>query len=76
MSHKARYNLLDHRRNEDILEELEVDPVEKKSSHCEQKWLIMLSGWKTTPKTTPCLSTYQKRMTWTTNKETTGRTES
>jgi hypothetical protein len=28
----ARYSLLDDRRNEDILEELEVDPVEKKFS--------------------------------------------
>jgi hypothetical protein len=36
----AGYSLLDHRRSEDILEELKVDPVEKKLSECKQKWLI------------------------------------
>jgi hypothetical protein len=30
MRHTAGYNLLDHRRNEDILEELQVEPVVKK----------------------------------------------
>jgi len=28
----SEYSLLDHRRNEDILEELKVDPVEKIST--------------------------------------------
>jgi hypothetical protein len=30
--HTAEYNLLDRRRNDDILEELEVDPVLKEIS--------------------------------------------
>jgi hypothetical protein len=30
MRHTAGYSLLDHRRNEDILEELKVDSVKKK----------------------------------------------
>jgi hypothetical protein len=30
MRRTAGYSLLDHRRNENILEELQVDPVEKK----------------------------------------------
>jgi hypothetical protein len=30
MRYKAGYNLLDHRRNEGILEELCIDPTEKK----------------------------------------------
>jgi len=33
------YNLLDHRRNEDVLG-IKVDPVENKSAHCNQKMLI------------------------------------
>jgi hypothetical protein len=30
---------LDHRRNEDILGEIKVDSLEKKSAHYKQKWL-------------------------------------
>jgi hypothetical protein len=30
MRHTAGYSLLDHRGNEDILEELDVDPIEEK----------------------------------------------
>jgi hypothetical protein len=30
MRHTAEYSLLDHRRNEDILEELNTEPVENK----------------------------------------------
>jgi hypothetical protein len=30
---------LDHRRNEDTLEEPKVDPVEKKLAHYKQKWI-------------------------------------
>jgi hypothetical protein len=33
----ARYNLLDHRRNEDISEH-KVDPIEKKLVQYRQKW--------------------------------------
>jgi len=32
MRRTAGYTLLDHRRNEDILEELNVDPAENKSA--------------------------------------------
>jgi hypothetical protein len=37
MRRTARHNLLDHRRNEDILKETEVDPVEKKLAQYKQK---------------------------------------
>jgi hypothetical protein len=37
------YGLLNHRRNEDISEELKVDTVEKKVAHCIQKWLDHVS---------------------------------
>jgi len=33
MRRTAGHSLLDHRRNEGILEELKVDPVENKSAH-------------------------------------------
>jgi hypothetical protein len=36
MSHGAGYNLLDHRRNEDILEELKAKPVKKKLAQYKQ----------------------------------------
>jgi hypothetical protein len=35
----ARYFILDHRRNEDILEEITVDTVQKKSVQYKQKQL-------------------------------------
>jgi len=31
------YSLLDHKKNEDILEELKVDPIENKLAQCKQK---------------------------------------
>jgi len=37
------YNLLDH-KNEDIVEELKTEPVERKSEHHKQKWLIHVSN--------------------------------
>jgi len=37
LRYKAGWNLLDHRRNEDILEELKVDPVKRKSAQYKQK---------------------------------------
>jgi len=39
MRSTAGYSLLDHRRNEYILEELKVDPVEKKLAQYKQKLL-------------------------------------
>jgi hypothetical protein len=33
----AGYSLLDHRRNADILEDLKVDPVEKRLAQYKQK---------------------------------------
>jgi len=39
MRSTAGYSLLDNRRNECILEELKVDPVEKKLAQHKQKWL-------------------------------------
>jgi hypothetical protein len=36
-THTAGHSLLDHRRNEDILEEREVVPVEKKLIEYKQK---------------------------------------
>jgi len=39
------HNFLDRRRNEDNLEDLAVDPVEKKLAQCKQKWIkVMLAG--------------------------------
>jgi hypothetical protein len=43
MRRTAGYSLLDHRRNEDILEELRVDPVKKKLAQCKQKCLNHVS---------------------------------
>jgi hypothetical protein len=40
MRRTAGYDLLDKRRNEDILEELKVDPVGKKSAQYKQKKLL------------------------------------
>jgi hypothetical protein len=37
MIRTAAYSLLDYTRNEDILEELELDTVEKKFVGCKQK---------------------------------------
>jgi hypothetical protein len=37
--HTAGYSLLDNRRNKDLLEELKVDPIEKKLAQYKQKWL-------------------------------------
>jgi hypothetical protein len=39
----AGYTLLDHRRNEDILEELQVDLVENKLTQYKQKWSYHVS---------------------------------
>jgi hypothetical protein len=39
MGHTAEYNLLDHRRDEDLLEELKADPVGKKLAQYKYKWL-------------------------------------
>jgi len=39
MRHSTGYSLTDHRRNEDILEELEVNTVKKKSA--EYKTIII-----------------------------------
>jgi hypothetical protein len=36
--HKAGYSLLDQRRNEDTLDELNVRPSDKKSAQYTQKW--------------------------------------
>jgi hypothetical protein len=47
MRHTAEYSLLDHRRNEDILEELKVYVVEKKLAQHKQKCKHMLVGCKT-----------------------------
>jgi hypothetical protein len=52
MKHTAGYSLLDHRRNEDILEELNVEPVERELAQYEQKLLNHVSRMediKTTP---------------------------
>jgi len=43
MRHTAGYSLLDHRRNEDILEELTVDPLENKLAQYKQKELNHVS---------------------------------
>jgi hypothetical protein len=37
MRRTTGYSLLDHRRNEDIFEELKAEPVEKKLAQCKQK---------------------------------------
>jgi len=42
--HTAGYGLLDHRRNEDMLEELKVDLVKKKLAQYKQKCLNLLGG--------------------------------
>jgi len=43
MTRTAGYSLLDHRRNEDILEEFKVDTVEKKLAQYRHKWLNRVS---------------------------------
>jgi hypothetical protein len=43
MRRTAGYRVLDRRRNEDILEELTVNPVQKKLVQCKQKWLNHVS---------------------------------
>jgi hypothetical protein len=43
----AGYSLLDHRRNEDILEELKGDPVENKQRNVNKTSYIMSARWKT-----------------------------
>jgi hypothetical protein len=43
MRHTAGYNLIHHRRNEDILEKLNVDTDEEKSAQYEQKWLNLVT---------------------------------
>jgi hypothetical protein len=47
--------LLDHRRNEDVLEELKVDPVKKKLAQYKQKRLNHISRMENTG--------YPKRLT-------------
>jgi hypothetical protein len=46
MRHTGGYILLDHRRNEDILEVFKIHLVEQKLAQYKQK-LIMSAGWKT-----------------------------
>jgi hypothetical protein len=55
MTRRAGYSLLNHRRNEDILEEIKVDPVDKKLAQYEQKWVNYVGRFEniTYPKTTP-----------------------
>jgi hypothetical protein len=60
--------LLGRRRYEDILEELTVDAVEKKSTQCKQKWLNHVNRMEDS-NTTTCLSTYRKIKTWMTMTE-------
>jgi hypothetical protein len=43
MRHTAGYSLLDNRKNEDILEEPNVDLAVKKLAQYEQKWLYHVS---------------------------------
>jgi len=43
MRRTAGYSSLDRRRNEDILEELKVDPAGKKLAQYKQKWLNNVS---------------------------------
>jgi len=46
MRHTAGYGLLDRRRNEDILEDLEGDPIEKKLVQYKIKMLNHVSRMK------------------------------
>jgi hypothetical protein len=43
----AEYNLVDHRRNLNILEELKLDPVVKKLTQYKRQWLIHVSRMDT-----------------------------
>jgi hypothetical protein len=43
LKHTTGYNLLDHRRNEGIMEGLKVDPLEKKLTQYKEKWLYNVS---------------------------------
>jgi hypothetical protein len=43
VSYHGSYSLLDHRRNEDVLEELKVEPVEKNLMQYKQKSLDHIS---------------------------------
>jgi hypothetical protein len=54
MRSTAEYSLLDHRRNEEFLKELEVDPVVQKLTRYKQKWLYHVSRVEDSkiPKTT------------------------
>jgi hypothetical protein len=42
----AEYNLVDYKRNEDILEELKVDPVEKTEHSINKNRKIISAGLK------------------------------
>jgi hypothetical protein len=46
MTHTARYSLLYHRMNEDILEELKVHSAENKLAQYKQKWINHFSRMK------------------------------
>jgi len=35
----AGYTLFGHRRNEEILEEMRIEPVDKKLRRCKSNWL-------------------------------------
>jgi hypothetical protein len=35
----AGYTLFEHKKNEEILEELKVEPVDKKLRRCKSNWL-------------------------------------
>ncbi|KAJ4446625.1 hypothetical protein ANN_13322 [Periplaneta americana] len=40
---KARYSLLDHKRNEDTLQELNMQPLEEKITEYRNRWLEHIS---------------------------------
>jgi uncharacterized protein YdcH (DUF465 family) len=48
MRRRAEYNLLDHRINEDVLEEIEIHTVEKKLAQYEQNLLNHVSRMEDT----------------------------
>jgi hypothetical protein len=44
----AGHTLFDHRRNEEILEEVKVEPVDEKIRRYKSKWLRYVKKWTTT----------------------------
>jgi hypothetical protein len=63
----AGYSLLYRKRNEDILDDLKLEPVEKKLAQCGQKYLNRVNM------TTPGLQIYRKMKIWTIIKQITRR---